>query len=196
MKRCAFATVAAFAVALAAAPAAAVNLVYNGSFEIGYFDGWTHFGDTSWTFVSMSFSVPPTDGLIQAVFGPHYPGGGIKQTIAGPAGKYTVSFDMQNRLGQSNSVRFGNQTILSNIPDTNGNWNSYSFSVITGANPVLSFEFLNPLQFYRLDNVSVSYAGAAPEPQSWALLVAGFGLIGAVSRRRRARTPASLSNRG
>ena len=28
-------------------------------------------------------------------------------------------------------------------------------------------------------------AGAVPEPQSWALLVAGFGLVGAVLRRRR-----------
>jgi len=29
-------------------------------------------------------------------------------------------------------------------------------------------------------------AGAVPEPASWAMLIAGFGLVGAVLRRRRA----------
>jgi hypothetical protein len=28
---------------------------------------------------------------------------------------------------------------------------------------------------------------AIPEPKTWALLIAGFGMVGAVSRRRRAR---------
>lgn len=35
---------------------------------------------------------------------------------------------------------------------------------------------------YNLDNLSW---GAVPEPQSWALLIAGFGMIGAAARRRR-----------
>lgn len=38
-------------------------------------------------------------------------------------------------------------------------------------------------QGYRLDSVS---ADAVPEPDSWAMLIAGFGLIGAAARRRRA----------
>jgi hypothetical protein len=36
-----------------------------------------------------------------------------------------------------------------------------------------------------LDNVLVTQA-AIPEPQSWAMLIAGFGLIGAMQRRRKA----------
>jgi hypothetical protein len=32
-----------------------------------------------------------------------------------------------------------------------------------------------------------AYAGAVPEPASWAMLIAGFGLVGAVMRRQ-ART--------
>ena len=32
---------------------------------------------------------------------------------------------------------------------------------------------------------NVGYASVVPEPQSWALLIAGFGLVGAAARRRR-----------
>nr|WP_313668865.1 PEPxxWA-CTERM sorting domain-containing protein [Sandarakinorhabdus sp.] len=32
--------------------------------------------------------------------------------------------------------------------------------------------------------------GAVPEPASWAMLIAGFGLVGAVARRRRVATAA------
>lgn len=34
-------------------------------------------------------------------------------------------------------------------------------------------------------NYAFRIAGGVPEPQNWALLIAGFGLIGAVARRRR-----------
>jgi hypothetical protein len=33
--------------------------------------------------------------------------------------------------------------------------------------------------------------GAVPEPSSWAMLIAGFGLIGAVTRRRSAKAVAA-----
>ena len=38
-------------------------------------------------------------------------------------------------------------------------------------------------------------AGAVPEPASWAMLIAGFGLIGAAARRRRGRLDAALAFR-
>jgi hypothetical protein len=37
---------------------------------------------------------------------------------------------------------------------------------------------------WAIDNFSLS-AAAVPEPASWAMLIAGFGLVGAVARRRR-----------
>jgi len=36
----------------------------------------------------------------------------------------------------------------------------------------------------RLDNVVLTAAAAVPEPQTWALMIAGFGLTGALLRRR------------
>jgi hypothetical protein len=39
---------------------------------------------------------------------------------------------------------------------------------------------------FELDNVTIGTMAAVPEPQSWALLIAGFGLVGAAARRCRA----------
>lgn len=39
---------------------------------------------------------------------------------------------------------------------------------------------------WGIDNIRLS--AAVPEPATWALLIAGFGLVGATARRRRART--------
>ena len=39
--------------------------------------------------------------------------------------------------------------------------------------------------FLVLDGVSVSAADAVPEPASWAMMIAGFGIAGAAARRRR-----------
>lgn len=39
--------------------------------------------------------------------------------------------------------------------------------------------------YFALDNLSINVAGV-PEPASWAMLIAGFGLVGATMRRRRA----------
>jgi len=36
-----------------------------------------------------------------------------------------------------------------------------------------------------IDNIGLGILAGVPEPESWALLVAGFGLLGAAMRRRR-----------
>lgn len=42
--------------------------------------------------------------------------------------------------------------------------------------------------FIRGQVVTRSVAGAIPEPATWAMLIAGFGMVGAVARRRQAQT--------
>lgn len=39
--------------------------------------------------------------------------------------------------------------------------------------------------YFELDGVSLSYISAVPEPASWAMMIAGFGLSGAMLRRHR-----------
>ena len=70
---------------------------------------------------------------------------------------------------------------------TNPNpWTSYSFNVslAAGSYAIRFAQADNQLFFTQgVDNVSVS--GAVPEPASWAMLIAGFGLVGGAARRRR-----------
>jgi hypothetical protein len=66
-------------------------------------------------------------------------------------------------------------------------WVSYSMSFTPGQAGAMqlffsstSADFIGPM----LDNVVVTQA-AVPEPASWAMLIAGFGLVGAARRRQR-----------
>lgn len=66
-------------------------------------------------------------------------------------------------------------------------WTSYSFNVSLGAGTyAIRFAQADNQLFFTqgVDNVFVG--GAVPEPASWAMLIAGFGLVGAAGRRRRA----------
>ncbi len=67
-------------------------------------------------------------------------------------------------------------------------WVSYSSTLGLAAGVYqLRFAETDNQLFFNLgvDNVSVT-TGAVPEPASWALLIAGFGLVGGALRRRRA----------
>ncbi len=76
------------------APAyAAANLVTNGSFETGDFNGWTQVRNTGFSgvFCPGAGSVP--DGNCAGFFGPAGSDGGIQQTLATSAGTpYNISF--------------------------------------------------------------------------------------------------------
>ncbi|MBU6167021.1 MAG: PEPxxWA-CTERM sorting domain-containing protein [Alphaproteobacteria bacterium] len=51
----------------------------------------------------------------------------------------------------------------------------------------LTFSAQQPAPLFRWPSVdNLVLAQAVPEPHSWALLIAGFGLVGAMARRRRA----------
>jgi hypothetical protein len=65
-------------------------------------------------------------------------------------------------------------------------WTTYSLSFIPVQSGTLVLGFSSPSadnQGPLLDNLLVSQA--VPEPASWAMLIAGFGLVGAAARRRR-----------
>jgi hypothetical protein len=60
--------------------------------------------------------------------------------------------------------------------------------VDTAGNFDISFVFNTdtvPAKDVVIDRVYITRVGGVPEPSSWAMLIAGFGLVGAASRRRR-----------
>jgi hypothetical protein len=167
---------------------APVNLVTNGSFETGDFTGWDQFGDTSFTFVTTELAAGgPTDGDWHAAFGPLDPSGGfIVQTIATIPGKrYTFSFDLANLGGTPNAfgaIWDGSFVALAgDLPAFD--YGSFSIPVTaSGTATLIGFGFYNEPSFFLLDNVSVT--GVIPEPATWAMMIAGFGLVGSALRRR------------
>lgn len=75
----------------------------------------------------------------------------------------------------------------------NGSTVSQTFSVADGAAQVFSFDssftnlasvsWANEAMYAQFDNINVA---AVPEPESYAMLLAGLGMIGAAMRRRKA----------
>ncbi|MBV8973344.1 MAG: PEPxxWA-CTERM sorting domain-containing protein [Sphingomonadaceae bacterium] len=130
----------------------------------------------------------------------------VYQTIATTPGKdYRVNFfwaaNQQNGFTnhpnfftgattEQVAVSLGEQTQYTDVVNNASHgfvpWRQQSFTfTATAANSVLSFLAIGTPQgfppYVFLDGVS---AAAVPEPAAWAMLVAGFGLIGVMARRR------------
>ena len=145
--------------------------------------------------------VSPTGGLFLALDGDSNINGYLMQTINGLqlGSMYNVQFWWaagQARLARGATtsrleVSFGNavqSTITHNVADQGfAGWEQVSMTFRAGgSSEVLKFlsvgtpNGLPPMVL--LDGVSVS---AVPEPASWAMMIMGFGLIGAAARRRK-----------
>ena len=171
----------------ALAPAQA-NLVVNGSFETGDFTDWEQVGDTSFTFVTDELAGGgPTNGDFHAAFGATDPsGGGILQDITTTAGvAYRLSFDLANLGNPPNAFGlFWDGAFVSiDFDQSSFDYRTFTRTLTassTGAT-ALGFIFYHEPSFYLLDNVNLT---VVPEPASWAMMIAGFGLAGAAARRR------------
>ena len=227
---------AGLALAAAAAPAGAVNLVVNGGFEattngLGQFDNNTQ--ANGWSSAGYNFIFGSDPGAV--VFGQYgglalyapsngtangftaSPDGGnfvgadgafgvaaVEQTITGlTAGKdYVVKFYWggAQQLGFTGENTEQWEVSLGGAPSqftaiyvnpTAGfsGWRAESFTfTATGSSAVLSFlahgtpDGVPP--FSVLDGVSLN--AAVPEAATWAMMIAGFGMIGFAARRRAA----------
>jgi choice-of-anchor C domain-containing protein len=125
--------------------------------------------------------------------------GTIAQTFDTIIGNiYNVGFDLNANVYGGDAIKrvlvsagafsnvFSYDSALHPI-GSGGPWQSHGFSfTATGSSTTLTFQSLTAgggcCWGAELDNVSV--AGAVPEPASWALMIAGFGLVGAAARRR------------
>jgi len=193
---------------LAATPLLAIadsaNLVNNGSFEA------TAINNGNWTIVSSLAGWTTGDLGIElrnnvvgsALAGNNFAeldttgNSSISQSIATVAGQwYTLSFAYSNRSDvavNSNGLSwtFGDTTgnaIASTLASGGNQWQQFSTVVkASGSSMTLSFSAIGSSDSLgsSLDNISVS---AVPEPQSYALLLAGLGAMALVVRRRKTR---------
>lgn len=87
-------------------------------------------------------------------------------------------------------------TLATGLPYINPNAPSFPVEQIFGASGSFRYLSFNPTSVatanaeccganvYGLNELRVSGSAVVPEPQSWILLIAGFGLVGAAMRRR------------
>lgn len=114
------------------------------------------------------------------------------------AGTYLLSFLYSPRPGvpaNSNGIEVLLDGVLlappGTVTDVGGgstNWSLITSNEFTvGANTTLTFRAVGTSESYGgyVDNITLT---AVPEPASWAMLIAGFGLIGMALRRRTVRT--------
>ena len=191
-----------FLAAVLSAPllASATNLIQNGDFE-SYAPSFSGFSVvnagssllTNWTVGATSVDV--INGSYGAIQGNSIdllgtPGpGSLSQNFATVSGqKYRLTFDLSANGSGGDSkaltVHFGGA--VGSFFGSNGAVAPGSLSFT--ANSVLStLSFTSALNGYSgavIDNVAVS---AVPEPESYAMLLAGLGVIGAAIKRRKAK---------
>jgi hypothetical protein len=181
----------ACAVTLAAvglATPASADLVTNGGFETGDFTGWTVVANS--TDVAPCGSFGCHSGNYFAALGNVGVDGTLSQSIADTAGKTLVlSYWLASEGNTPNDFSVdwnGVQVVgsaLTNIPKSG--YVQYSFDVTSTGSDVLTFLESDNFGYLGLDDVSLNYVGAVPEPASLALL--GTGLVAAAGARRRRR---------
>lgn len=130
--------------------------------------------------------------------GPFVPGGGAAPTFrfslfdnpAGTAG-----------LGGGTALSFVDATAPFNVSKNSFLWTTVNTGLSaagnTNGNVILRIDVLDG-GYAAFDNIVITADDVGggvpgiPEPASWAMLIAGFGMIGALARRRRASLPKRL----
>ncbi len=176
----------ALALGLAAPASAATELVVNGGFETGDFTGWTRSTTNNATGVN---SNGPHAGTFDARLRTNNSGvRTLSQDIVTNAGyRYELSYWLRNTGNPQPVDSF--EVVTGATTVSFGDRASFSYTRFTqqfigqaGSTNVL-FRYLHPADgSFQLDSVS---AQVVPEPASWALLLAGFALVGTAMRRRK-----------
>ena len=201
----AIAAAAALGLAAVAVPAAATELIVNGSFETGDLTGWTVSGFEGTYQIFGADVVAPEDGTqfayISSLFPHSY--GTLTQTFSDVPGKlYEASFwyrspDPQADTGLTDPAFARNLVQIALGVDVQENgyplnyvdppqsdaWVQGSFTFTGTGSDTLSLLATDSLGALMADNISVT--DVVPEPDAWALMILGFGGAGAQLRRRR-----------
>lgn len=191
---------------------AAPNLLINGGFEhpasnflnylapggFTYIEGWTTTGNgVHWMTESLGYFTDPTgkDAVDLADYAKA--NGGIKQSFATTVGAtYNVSFAGMTYQNAGNPDGLGEITALIdnteiqtyqlvNQSSASNAWQHFNFSfTATAASTTLEFRHKPAGENYSFLNDAGVFAAPVPEAESYALMLAGLGLVGFATRRR------------
>ncbi len=133
-------------------------------------------------------------------------GGWLSQTFDTVAGLgYRVEYSLRQQQGWADGAAFQvsvstGQTVTSQTPGS-ANWEEGAALNFIGTGSAVTLKFLDitpaatggsanlALDNVRLTTVQAPVAGAVPEPATWAMMIGGFAMMGAVLRRRRTFVP-------
>ena len=199
--------VAALLASAIAVPASAAELVVNGGFEdpVDGFAGWSTVIDSMWVMNNSSAAHSGDMSVLIGASSKQHPDE-LYQTLNTVVGQtYTWSYWIAAAGNQQfpssfvatiGALKIGDATNSGTVPYINLS-GTY---VATSASTEIHFTAFNSAGVYQLDDISVTGplavscenrvcggdggAGGVPEPESWALMVLGFGGLGAALRRR------------
>ncbi|WP_310496797.1 PEPxxWA-CTERM sorting domain-containing protein [Sandarakinorhabdus sp.] len=129
-------------------------------------------------------------------------GQSLSQSIFLTAGRYEFGFSAfapQNGFNNAGEARFratllGNT--IANYAVSSGpirTWQHFSGQTTITTDGFYNVSFVFDTSFVPSKDVVIDrvYVAAVPEPASWAMLIAGFGLVGVSARRRKAQSMAA-----
>ncbi len=154
-----------------------------------FVNGWTVSSGTVDTIGSGYYDFLPGNGNYIDLDGSTSQAGLFSNAVALSAGQtYTLSFSLAgSHRGSSESVtvNFGGSSQVFNV-NSGDAFTTYTlnYTAAVSGSALISFHNAGGDNVGALlDNVQV--AAAVPEPETYAMLVAGLGLLGAMARRRR-----------
>lgn len=180
---------------------AATPSISNGSFETNTVGSGYWYGDAAsgWSFTGgagVSASYTAWNGVASSGndFAFLQNSASLSQTFTSTgSANYTFDFDLALRpgyyAGQAVSVSLDGAVLGQYTASLGWSTTSVSASNIAAGSHTLTFTGLNPTKAYDtsafVDNIKMNVS-AVPEADTYAMLLAGLGLIGFVARRRKA----------